>query len=134
MRRFALPLVALAVATISTAATFTVTNTNDSGAGSLRQAILDANANPGLDTIAFNISGSGVHTIALSTTLDTITGPVFLDGYSQPGASANTLAVGTTRSSGSRSTPERGTRASAYRREATVRRSGDCRSPAPADR
>ena len=32
------------------AATFTVTNTNDSGAGSLRQAILDANANPGLDT------------------------------------------------------------------------------------
>ena len=94
MRRFALPLVALAVATISTAATFTVTNTNDSGAGSLRQAILDANANPGLDTIAFNISGSGVHTIALSTTLDTITGPVFLDGYSQPGASANTLAVG----------------------------------------
>src|SRR5437870_4632219 len=26
--------------------TFTVTNTNDSGAGSLRQAILDSNANP----------------------------------------------------------------------------------------
>ncbi len=76
------------------AATFTVTNTNDSGAGSLRQAILDANANPGLDTIAFNISGSGVQTITLSTTLDAFTDPVFLDGYSQPGSSANTLAVG----------------------------------------
>src|SRR5688572_23214049 len=37
------------------AATFTVTNTNDSGAGSLRQAILDANANPGQDMISFNI-------------------------------------------------------------------------------
>ncbi len=48
------------------AATFTVTNTNDSGAGSLRQAILDANANPGDDTIAFNIPGSGVQTIAVA--------------------------------------------------------------------
>src|SRR5262249_52828062 len=35
-------------------ATFTVTNTNDTGAGTLRQAIIDANASPGLDTIAFN--------------------------------------------------------------------------------
>jgi len=36
-------------------ATYVVTNTNDSGAGSLRQAILDANANAGTDTIVFNI-------------------------------------------------------------------------------
>ena len=36
--------------------TFTVSNINDSGAGSLRQAIVDANASTGtLDTIAFNI-------------------------------------------------------------------------------
>ena len=46
------------------AATFTVTNTNDSGAGSLRQAILDANASAGADLIDFNIPGAGVHTIA----------------------------------------------------------------------
>jgi hypothetical protein len=35
-------------AALSSGATFTVTNTNDSGAGSLRQAILDANASPGI--------------------------------------------------------------------------------------
>ncbi len=50
-------------------ATYTVTNTNDSGAGSLRQAILDANANAGADDIVFNISGTGVHTITLATVL-----------------------------------------------------------------
>jgi hypothetical protein len=76
------------------AATFTVTNTNDSGAGSLRQAILDANANPGLDTIDFTITGSGVHTITPATQLPVVTDAVFIDGYSQPGSSANTLAVG----------------------------------------
>lgn len=39
-------------------ATFTVTNTDDSGAGSLRQAIIDANNNAGADSIVFNI-GTG---------------------------------------------------------------------------
>ncbi len=77
----------------ATAATFTVTNTNDSGAGSLRQAILDANGNPGPDTIAFAIPGSGVQTIALGSTLS-VTDAVVIDGYSQPGSSANTLATG----------------------------------------
>jgi hypothetical protein len=76
------------------AATFTVHNTNDSGTGSLRQAISDANGNPGLDTIQFAIPASGVQTITLSTPLDPVTDPIFLDGYSQPLASANTLAVG----------------------------------------
>jgi len=37
------------------ATTFTVINTTDSGAGSLRQAILDANAHAGADTISFAI-------------------------------------------------------------------------------
>src|SRR5947207_15931209 len=45
------------------ACTFTVTNTNDSGAGSLRQAILDANANLGTDSICFSVPGGGVQTI-----------------------------------------------------------------------
>jgi hypothetical protein len=76
------------------AAGFTVTNTNDSGAGSLRQAILDANASPGYDTIGFSIPGSGVHTIGLLSVLPTITDPVTIDGYTQPAAQANTLAQG----------------------------------------
>jgi hypothetical protein len=76
------------------AAGFTVTNTNDSGAGSLRQAILDANASPGHDTIGFTIPGSGVHTIGLLSVLPTITAPVTIDGYTQPAAQANTLAQG----------------------------------------
>lgn len=38
------------------AATFTVSNTSDSGGGSLRQAILDANANPGPDTIVISVA------------------------------------------------------------------------------
>lgn len=76
------------------AATFTVINTDDSGAGSLRQAILDANANLGQDTITFNIPGPGVHTIIPTTALPDVTDSVVIDGYTQPGASANTLADG----------------------------------------
>src|SRR5258708_27938781 len=81
-------------ALIAQAATFTVTNTNDSGAGSLRQAILDADASAGADLITFNISGAGVHTISPLSVLPTITDPVTIDGYTQPGASVNTLAGG----------------------------------------
>src|SRR5436309_1781274 len=74
------------------AATFTVTNTNDSGAGSLRQTILDANANAGTDTISFNItSGSGVRTINLLSALPDITGPVTIDGTTQPGFAGSPL-------------------------------------------
>jgi hypothetical protein len=71
------------------AMTFTVINTNDSGAGSLRQAILDANSMGG-GTINFNIPGTGVHTISPLTVLPTITQTVTIDGYTQPGSSANT--------------------------------------------
>jgi hypothetical protein len=76
------------------AATFTVTNTADSGAGSLRQAILDANTNAGADTIAFDIPGSGVHTITPLTALPHVTESLTIDGYTQPGASANTNPFG----------------------------------------
>src|SRR5579885_2666223 len=78
-----------------TTSTITVTNTNDSGPGSLRQAILDANASPGTQTIAFNIPGTGVHTISPASALPGITDPVTIDGYTQTGATKNTLATGT---------------------------------------
>ncbi|MBS1811295.1 MAG: hypothetical protein JST84_24235 [Acidobacteria bacterium] len=60
-------------------ATFTVTNTNDSGAGSLRQAILNANASPGADVIDFNL-GVGTPTINLLSSLPTITDAITIDG------------------------------------------------------
>ena len=56
-------------------ATFTVTNTNDAGVGSLRQAIADANAAGGTDNIVFSVSG----TINLATILPTITETVSID-------------------------------------------------------
>src|SRR4029077_9800372 len=68
---------------------FTVTNTNDSGAGSLRQAILDANSMGG-GTINFNIPGTGVHTISPISALPQITQSVPIDCYTQPGSSVNT--------------------------------------------
>lgn len=77
------------------AATFTVTNTNDSGAGSLRQAIIDSNANansPTVDVIEFNIPGTGEHVITHVLSFDDIVEPVSINGYSQPGSSANTAA------------------------------------------
>ncbi len=66
-----------------------VTNTNPSGAGSLRQAIIDANAAAGKDYICFNIPGAGPHTITLNDELPTITGETVIDGLTQPGASCN---------------------------------------------
>ncbi len=65
--------------------TFLVTNTGDNGAGSLRQAILDANATAGTDTIAFSIAGAGAHTIQPTSSLPTITDPAVIDATTQPG-------------------------------------------------
>ncbi len=67
-----------------------VINTLDSGPGSLRQAILNANAHAGKDTITFNIPGAGPHTIMPVTPLPALTGPVVIDGYTQPGSNVNT--------------------------------------------
>ena len=73
---------------------FTVINTNDSGAGSFRQAILDANGAAGPDDIVFAIPAAGVQTISPTSPLPTVTGPVTINGYTQTGASPNSLAVG----------------------------------------
>jgi hypothetical protein len=82
--------------------TFTVNNTSDftgdgtcAGNCNLRDAINDANAAPGADTINFNISGTVVQTIRPLEKLPVITEAVTINGYSQPGASLNTLAKGT---------------------------------------
>jgi IPT/TIG domain/S-layer homology domain len=94
MKRTGLVLLLSGLSAALSAATFNVTSTNDTGAGSLRQAIIDANGAGGADTIAFNIAGSGVHTITLATALPAVTGALTIDGYTQSGASANTHPVG----------------------------------------
>jgi len=69
---------------------FLVTNTDDSGPGSLRQAMLDANAAPDLSIIAFNILGGGAENVITPLTLlPTIIAPVIIDGYTQPGTAVN---------------------------------------------
>ncbi len=68
-------------------ATFTVTNTNDTGVGSLRQAILDANASAGSDSIHFVISDplvGGAHTISLTSALPVISETVTIDATTEP--------------------------------------------------
>jgi hemoglobin-like flavoprotein len=62
-----------------------VSNTNDSGAGSLRQAIMTANGIAGTDTISFNIQPAGVYTIAPLSALPDVTDAVIIDATTQPG-------------------------------------------------
>ncbi|MDH3215877.1 MAG: T9SS type A sorting domain-containing protein [Candidatus Krumholzibacteria bacterium] len=69
-----------------------VTNTSDSGPGSLRQAIVDANAQPGLDEIRFDIPGPGPHVISLVTDLPALES-VVMDATTQPGYSGSPLIV-----------------------------------------
>jgi uncharacterized repeat protein (TIGR01451 family) len=64
---------------------FEVTNTSDSGPGSLRQAILNANTIEGTNLITFAIPGAGVHTISPLSPLPAITDAVHIDGKTQPG-------------------------------------------------
>ena len=88
-------------------ATIVVTGTGDTidandGMVTLREALTAASSNavsgdaiagdPGLDRIEFNIPGGGVRTITLGADADfpAITEAVFIDGYTQPEASANT--------------------------------------------
>lgn len=85
----------LALATPAHAATFTVTNTGDNsgvdpnpgdGTGTLRQAIVDANAFPGSDTIQFAIGAIGSsQSIQVTAALPALTGALLIDGWSQGG-------------------------------------------------
>ncbi len=70
--------------------TLVVTSTANAGAGTLRQAILDASITLNEETIAFDIDGSCPRIITLATPLPTITSTLTIDGYTQPGSSPNT--------------------------------------------
>jgi hypothetical protein len=80
--------------TVTSPTSLVVINTRRRGAGSLRQALTTAQIEPGA-LISFNIAGAGPHTISAGSALTAITQPTTIDGYSQPGSSPNTAAVGT---------------------------------------
>ena len=72
-----------------------VTNTNDSGSGSLREAITSANSNGGFNIIEFTIgTGCGPHTITLNSALPAIKASVLINGYTQTGSAENDLDIG----------------------------------------
>ena len=83
----------------------------------LREAINQANLALGLDTITFDIPGTGQHTIAPSSALPSITSPVSIDGFSDPD---DPLAPG---SSSTARMPERGSSGSSYPAAGMGRRS-----------
>jgi trimeric autotransporter adhesin len=76
----------VAFASPAQAATYTVTNTNDAGGGSLRDALEQSGLASDADTIEFDIAGAGPHTIAVASDLPPVTDEVTIDGYSQDDA------------------------------------------------
>jgi uncharacterized repeat protein (TIGR01451 family)/CSLREA domain-containing protein len=83
-------LAAVPTATYTVNATTGYDGTCDSHC-SLRDAINEANTNIGPDTIGFNISGSSPFTMSMG--FQTISDPVIIDGYTQPGASPATSSA-----------------------------------------
>ncbi|MEP7170724.1 MAG: T9SS type A sorting domain-containing protein, partial [Bacteroidota bacterium] len=71
---------------------FNVINTNDSGSGSLREAITESNFSSSADVIHFNIVGQAPHHIILNSALDYIHQPLTIDGSSQPANGFNGIA------------------------------------------
>ncbi len=86
---------------------------NNSGPGSFRQALHDANDNPGPDTIRFNFGGVAakkkstlqmpIYTIDLDSVLPDIAGPTYIDGTTVSGYSGNPLIELNGKNAGGRS-------------------------------
>ena len=98
---WATALALLLAAASSHATTFTVTTTSDSGPGSLRAALLAANAQQvtggtacARHDIVFAIPGNAPHTIQPLSALPSLQIPMTLDAFTQPGSSPNTLLRG----------------------------------------
>jgi len=74
--------------------TYTVINTNATGPGSLDQAIIDANTNPGPDVIVFSIAGPPPYVITPAFPgLTPITDAVTINGYTQPGTTQGPIGT-----------------------------------------
>src|SRR6185503_20971606 len=83
MRRALYALFSLSLAFAAGADVYVVTNANDAGPGSLRQAILDANAHAGVDEIDFNLPPSTSTFGIQANSAYVITSPLIIDGGTQ---------------------------------------------------
>ena len=94
---FLLAILAAVFAPLASAQSLVVTSTADSGAGSLRAAILASYLIDGCTggVITFDIPGTGPHTISPQTELEPLGCNASINGYSQPGAAVNTDTGGT---------------------------------------
>ena len=99
LHTYFIALISLLFAGSLQATTYTVNNTGNTGVGTLRQAITDANAhanslNAGSapDLISFSIPGNGPHTISPTTPLPNITEAIVIDGYTQGDSTSGTTA------------------------------------------
>ncbi len=88
-----------ATTTVNLAGNLIVNSANDIDDGactvahcSLREAINAANVLPDLNTITFNIPGTGPHVISIGAALPPISNPAIIAGSTQPGASCATLS------------------------------------------
>ncbi len=95
VRTFAAPITTFTVNSVndgSDAAPDGICQTTTPGECTLRAALQEANRASGAVAIAFNIAGAGVHTIAPATVLPSLNNPsgIAIDGFTQPGSSANT--------------------------------------------
>ena len=84
MKRILLTALLGLLAAPSWALVFTVTNTNNSGPGSFRQAVQDANTTPGPDQVEFNIAGPAPHVINLLSPVTFTDNQTTVDGTTQP--------------------------------------------------
>ncbi len=91
VRALGFVLLGAASAALAAADTYTVTAGGDSGAGTISQAITNANANPGLDTIEFDIPGTPPFGVLIFMGIPTITDAVVIDGTTQPGYAGTPL-------------------------------------------
>jgi len=92
IRPFCITLLLLVLSwSLNGASVYWVTNTSDSGSGSFRLAITNANASVSTipDTIKFAIPGDTAHMISPTYNLPVISDPLYIDGLSQSGSSNN---------------------------------------------
>ena len=86
-------ILALFSATALSANIILITSTSESGPSTFEQAIIDANAHLGLDTVKFNLTGTGPFKLGYASASYTISDSLFIDGFSQPGNTAGSWLV-----------------------------------------